>query len=75
MQDPNHNNLIRPSKIVDRILLAERHAEIVGKLLARGAGQRKPQQLVESGLESMEQFRRNGFGSLVRQITPELCKV
>ncbi len=35
MQDPNHNNLIRPSKIVDRILLAERHAEIVGKLSCR----------------------------------------
>ncbi len=75
MQDAHHNNLIRPRKIVDRIPLAERHAEIVCKLPTRGAGQRKLQQPVESALESMKDFRRNRLGSLVRQITPDLSQV
>jgi hypothetical protein len=75
MQDANHNNLIRPRKIVNRIPLAKRHAEIVCKLPTRGAGQRKLQQLVESTLESAEKFHRNGLGSLVRQITPDLSQV
>jgi hypothetical protein len=43
MQDAHHNNLVRSRKIVDRVPLAERHAEIVCKLLTRATGKRKLQ--------------------------------
>ena len=75
MQDAHHDNLIRPHKIVDRIPLAERHAEIVSQIPTRGAGQRKLRQLIEAALESTEEFRRNSLGNLVRQITPGLSQI